>query len=237
MFPRRRIAWILLASYEEVRWIVKGIPNTKCYSFMLGIWGTWWNESSGFQSSGLVCEWVCMLMNLKIILINFYLQCSRAFLSQSSKLPHSFYEPVQKVQELHSQVDHSKGSSPDHQCSGSYFSHCCDKNSWRYGLFLLTVWEYSPLNQGGHGSWTEVAGFILVKKQREMPAQLDFSFLFSPIHIQSEKSSYHGLDYFLDIWTLNWLWKTDSNVEPSLCSAFVEDTIRAKTGQSTSAFK
>lgn len=118
MFPRRRIAWILLASYEEVRWIVRGIPNTKCYSFMLGIWGTWWNESSGFQSSGLVCEWVCMLMNLKIILINFYLQCSRAFLSQSSKLPHSFYEPVQKVQELHGQVDHSKGSSPDHQFSG-----------------------------------------------------------------------------------------------------------------------
>lgn len=59
-----------------------------------------------------------MLMNLKIILINFYLQCSRAFLSQSSKLPHSFYEPVQKVQELHGQVDRSKGSSPDHQSSG-----------------------------------------------------------------------------------------------------------------------
>lgn len=76
-----------------------------------------------------------MLMNLKIILINFYLQCSRAFLSQSSKLPHSLYEPVQKFQELHGQVDHSKGSSPDHQCSGSYFSHCCDKKAEGMGYF------------------------------------------------------------------------------------------------------
>lgn len=56
-------------------------------------------------------------------------------------------------------------------------------------------------------------------------------------HIQSGKSSYRGLDYFLDIRTLNWLWKTDSNVKPRLCSAFVEDTIRAKIVQRTSAFK